>query len=115
MLCTGHAELRDRYARRALVLDLVTLALSTWIVALAFVEPRIGRRFTPLGWNGTIWLGLLSVGTFFLTILQIKTDWKSRSDAHKRSLDLYAEVKREAGYLLASKTLTEDALRSLLK
>ena len=42
MLCTAHAGLRDRYSGLALFLDLAVLGLSTWLVALAFVEPRIG-------------------------------------------------------------------------
>jgi hypothetical protein len=114
MLCTAHAGLRDRYARRALILDLSVLGLSTWLVALAFVEPRINISLTPFHMEPQLWGGLLAVGTFFLTILQLKTDWKSRSEAHARTLDIYAEVKREAGYLLASDLLEEDAVRRVL-
>ena len=113
-LCTGHAGLRDRFARRALLIDLAVLGLSTWIVALAFVEPHINVRLTPLGWDSQIWVGFLSIGTFFLTIIQLKTDWKGRADAHKRALDLYAEVKREAGYVLASGELAEPSCRRVL-
>jgi hypothetical protein len=102
MLCTGHADLRDRFARLALILDISILALSTWLVALAFVEPRISASLTPFGLKSQIWIGVLAVGTFFLTILQLKVDWKGQSEAHKRSLEVYAEVKREAGSLLAS-------------
>lgn len=102
MLCTGHAALRDRYARLALAVDLLTLGVSTWLVALAFVEPRLNVALTPFGWDSQIWVGALGTGVFFLTLVQIKTDWKGRSDAHKRTLDLYAEVKREAGYLLSA-------------
>lgn len=111
MLCTAHAALRDRFARRALILDLLVLGLSTWLVALAFVEPRINISLTPLHLDPQLWGGLLAVGTFFLTIVQLKADWKSRSEAHGRTLDIYAEVKREAGYLLASDNLQEDAIR----
>lgn len=113
-LCTGHAILRDRYARKALVLDLSTLALSTWIVALAFVSPELATRLTPFHWDSQVWLGALSTATFFATVVQFKTDWKGRSDAHKRTLDLYAEVKREAGYVLATEEGDEDALRRVL-
>ena len=113
-LCTGHAGLRDRFARRALALDVSILALSTWLVALAFVEPRLNVSLTPFGLDSQIWVGLLAVGTFFLTIIQIKTDWKGRSDAHKRTLDIYAEVKREAGYLLATGDPDEGACRRVL-
>ena len=113
-LSTGHAILRDRFGRKALTLDLLTLASSTWIVALAFVSPEFAARLTPFHWSSTLWLGTLSATTFFASIVQIKTDWKSRSDAHKRTLDLYAEVKREAGYFLASKETDEAAYRRVL-
>jgi hypothetical protein len=111
MLCTGHAGLRDRYARMALVLDLSILGLSTWLAALAFVAPRLNVSLTPFGLDPQLWTGLLSVATLFLAIAQLKTDWKGRSDAHRRTLDIYAEVKREAGYLLASEELEEQASR----
>jgi hypothetical protein len=114
MLCTAHAGLSDRYARRALALDLSILGLSTWLMALAFVAPRINLSLTPFQLDPQLWGGLLAVGTFFLTIVQLKTDWKGRSEGHARTLDLYAEVKREAGYLLASDVLEEDAVRRVL-
>lgn len=113
-LCTGHAGLRDRLARRALILDLSVLALSSWLVALAFVEPRINVRLTPFGWDSQIWVGVLSLATFFVTLVQFKTDWKGRADAHKRTFDIYAEVKREAGYLLAAGDIEEASCRHVL-
>ena len=113
-LCTGHAGLRDRFVQRALVLDLCILGLSSWLVALTFIEPRINVRLTPFGLDSQIWVGVLSVGTFFLTLVQFKTDWKGRADAHKRTFDIYAEVKREAGYLLAAGDIEETACRRLL-
>jgi len=109
MLCTGHAALRDRYAKRAFALDLLTLGVSTWLVALAFVEPKLNVTLTPFGWDSQIWVGVLCTGVFFLTLIQIKTDWKGRSDAHKRTLDVYAEVKREAGYLLSAGEYNHDS------
>lgn len=109
MLCTGHAFLRDRYAKLALTLDLLTLGVSTWLVALAFVEPKLNVTLTPFGWDSQIWVGALGTGVFFLTLIQIKTDWKGRSDAHKRTLDIYAEVKREAGYLLSAGEYNHDS------
>lgn len=109
MLCTGHAALRDRYARFAFALDLLTLGLSTWLVAIAFVEPKLNVALTPFGWDSQIWVGALGTGVFFLTLIQIKTDWKGRSDAHKRTLDVYIEVKREAAYLLSAGEYERDA------
>ncbi len=109
MLCSGHAALRDKYARRATALDLSILALATWLSALAFVAPRINTSLTPFGYDPQIWGGILSVATLFLSIVQLKTDWKGRSDAHRRSVDIYAEVKREAGYILAKGDIESGA------
>ena len=102
MLCTAHAGLQEKYTRRALAAELVTLASSTWLVALVFVEPRINFHLTPPGFDPQVWVGVLSTSTFFLTILQIRADWRGRADGYARSLAMYAEVKRECGYLLAS-------------
>jgi hypothetical protein len=102
MLVTAHAHLRERYSRRALILDLTILALSVWLTAVVFVEPRLNLKLTPGGLDPQIWVGLLGIGTFFLSIVQLRVDWKGRSDAHKRSFDLYAEVKNECRYLLSS-------------
>jgi hypothetical protein len=115
MLCTGHASLRDRYARWALAVDLAILGLSTWLVTLVFVQPRINTSLTPFSLDPQIWAGLLASVTLFLSIVQIKVEWKGLSDAHGRSCTMYAGVHREVGYLLASgRDLTEEAYRRLL-
>lgn len=113
-LCSGHAGLRDRYLRRAVVLDLLILAASTWLVALSFVAPSVNKELAPFGIQPNIWVGVLGTATFFLTIVQIKTDWKSRADAHRRTLEMYAEVKREAGYMLANEVFDELDFRRVL-
>ena len=101
-LCTAHAALHDRYALQALLLDIVILVASAWLVAMAFVDSRFYKWLIPFGLDATLWIGLLAVVTFCLTLVQLRTDWKGRSEAHKRSFTMYSEVKREAGYLLAS-------------
>jgi hypothetical protein len=115
MLTTAHANLGRRFMRRALLLDLGILGASTWLTAVVFIEPRIGLRLTPRGLDPQLWIGLLGVATFFLSVVQLRVDWKGRSDAHRRTFDLYAEVKRECGYLLASEdTLTRDKCTRVL-
>lgn len=117
MMCTGHAGLRDRYGRWALAIDLAILGLSTWLVALAFVRPRINLSLTPFSLDPQIWGGLLATLTFFLAVVQMKVDWKGRSDAHKHSLAIYADVHRQAGYMLAlgGGDLNEQECRRLLE
>jgi hypothetical protein len=113
-LCTAHAGLRDRLSRWALCLDVLILAVSTWLVGLAFVEPQLNLKLTPPGMDDRIWLGVLSVATFFLSILQLKTGWKGRAEAHDRTMSAYAAVKREAGYVLAGKEVDLGALRRVI-
>jgi hypothetical protein len=102
MLCSAHAAMRDHQARKAAILDISILGLSIWLLALVFVDPAINVVVTPLHLNPTLWLGLVSVLTFFLSMLQVKVDWKGRADKHAQALAMYASVKRECSYLLAS-------------
>lgn len=108
MLCTGHAGLRDRYRRYSTALDLFIFGLSTWLLLFLFADPEIAAKLTPFHLTPRIWLGIIAFGTFCLSIVQIKVDWKAKSDAHKRSLLLYTEVKAEAGRLLAAATPSSD-------
>jgi len=115
MLVTAHANLREKYARRALLLDLAILGISVWLTAVVFIEPRLSFKLTPFNLDPQVWVGLLGVLTLFLSILQLRVDWKGRSDAHRRSLDLYAEVKNECRYLLSSDGgLTREACQHAL-
>ena len=100
MLCSGHAFLRDKYETLALFLDLLILLSSTWLAGLAFVSPDTAKRLAPGNVEPMLWIGILGVVTFGLSIVQLKVDWKGRSDAHQRSFEIYAEVKRLAQHLL---------------
>ena len=101
-LCTAHAALSDRFSRRALLLDIVVLVLSALVTALAFVDPKLLHHAMHEAVDHAIVVGIFGLVVFCLTLIQSKTDWRGRGEAHKRSFTMYAEVKREAGYLLAS-------------
>jgi hypothetical protein len=105
MLCSAHAAMRDRQARKATILDISILGLSIWLLALVFVDPVISVAVTPFHLNPSLWLGLVSVLTFFLSMLQVKVDWKGQADRHAQALAMYAAVKRECSYLLASERI----------
>jgi hypothetical protein len=113
-LCSAHASIRDKLARRAFLLDLLILGLATWLVGLTFIEPNLSFSLTPFGLDSRVWLGTLSIATFFLSIVQLKTDWKGRAESHDRTLGAYAAVKREAGYLLAAGNTDEAALKRVI-
>lgn len=101
-LCTAHASLRDQFKHRAVILDIVILLASAWLTALAFIDPHFEKWLIPMGIDSHLWIGLFGIGIFFLTLIQFKIDWNGKAEAHARSFAMYAEVKREAGYLLAS-------------
>ena len=64
-LCSAHAGLRDKYGQRALILDLVVLTLSTWLVAIAFVDPLLNLTLTPFGWDARLWSGALAIEALY--------------------------------------------------
>jgi len=103
-LCTAHAAMRDRFSNRQLFTDITVLLLAAWTSAMGFVDPRLVPWLTPPHLDGQLWIGLLGSLTFGLTLVQFKADWRGRSEAHQRSFSIYAEVKREAGHLLADTT-----------
>lgn len=103
--CSGHACLRDEFRCKALSLDVAMLALGSWLVALTFVDPLISHKLTPFGISPPIWIGVLGVINFFLGVLQLRVDWKAKSDAHARSHSLHADLKRELNIVLAREPL----------
>ena len=107
-LCTAHATLRDRFASRHNAIDVVVLLLSAWTASMGFVDPRLTPWLTPFHLDAQLWIGVLGSATFGLALIQFKTDWRGRSEAHQRNFSMYSEVKREARYLLANLESTTD-------
>jgi hypothetical protein len=101
MFVTAHSVLRDRFARRAFLIDITILGATLWLTAMAFVSPSIGVELTPRGLSKDLWLGLLSVVAFFLSIVQIRVNWKGKEDAHARACAAYSSLKRECANLLS--------------
>ena len=95
-------------------MDLAVLLPSAWLVALAFVEPRLGAVLTPGGFEPQVWIGMLAVVVFALSIVQLRVNWKGREDAHARAFEAFAEVKRDANLVLASsQVVVEEACRPI--
>lgn len=81
-MLTGHSLLRDRYERRALVLTLLILALSIVATSVAFLSGD--STFSILGLRARvhIWVGVLTAIIFFLTLVDLRVDWRQRAGAH---------------------------------
>jgi hypothetical protein len=109
LLTSAHSFLRDRYARRAMILDILILGASVWLTAMVFVEPRIGVRLAPPGVDREIGIGLIAIGTFFLSLVQMRVDWKGKTDAHARAATVYSAIKLASTDLLSRNApITED-------
>jgi len=92
--CTAHAHLRDVYKLRALVLDYALMGASTYLFALSFVEPVTGLPVS-LGGDTKLVIALASMITFFLAVVQFKSDWKTKAQAHADTFREYAAIKRD--------------------
>src|SRR5437016_4465294 len=94
LMASCHAQLRDRYAGRALVLDLAILLVTLWVTALAFVDPHIASALSPDRIGKEIWIGTLGVFAFALSLVQLRVDWKSRADQHGSACKRFSRVKQ---------------------
>ncbi len=92
--CSAYAHLRDKYQRYSFWLDLSILLLSGWLVSMVFVQPRIAVALSPKQIPSDIWIGLLSIFTFALSLIQLQVNWKGRAQLYQQaSSSLSAFVK----------------------
>ena len=110
--CTGYAILRDRYQQWSLLLDLAILLLSLWLIAMVWVQPNIADKLTPSGIAREIWLGLLAILTFALSLLQILVNWKEKANSYHQAMLILSTYVKELRPLWNSEdnALIESAL-----
>ena len=101
-MATGYARLRDEYGLRARILDLLILSISSWLLAVTFVDPSLAKRLVPFAISHEIWIGILAVATFILALIQSRVDWKAKSDSYQRALQNVSEVVLEGRRLTAN-------------
>ena len=112
--CTAHAILRDKYKMRSMLIDCITLFLSTWILTMVFVQPEIAIKLSPSFLSQTIWIGVISFFVFILTIFQLVVDWRGKYQAHHQAaISLSSFVKEFRP--IADTTETEAIINALLQ
>jgi hypothetical protein len=101
VMVSAHARLRDRYHRRALVVDLAIFAGSTILCATVFVDPQLisSTSLSETGARGL--LGGMSVLIFFLSIVAMLFEWKEAAGRHGRAAIVLGDLKAK-GRLLAA-------------
>ncbi len=112
MMVTMHSLLRDKFARRALMLDSAVYLSSIIIAALAFVDPKL-MTWLPWSQDSTrIAIGVAAITTFSLSLLSARVNLRSKSDGHGRAAIAYTSVKFRIGS--RNHTLGDDELNRML-
>jgi len=115
MLTSAHSGLRDTYRTKAIILDTLILAISLWLAAMAFADESVTAKLVPFSVQPMIWLGILALVTFFLSIVHLKVNWKEQSELHGKASRVYASLKQQSGYLLSrGDEIWEEMYRRLL-
>jgi hypothetical protein len=77
-----HTTQRDRYARRALVVDLTLLAGSVVFCASSFASDEALSHLGPTPQHVRLALQAFSVLAFMVSVLSLRIDWKGTSARH---------------------------------
>jgi hypothetical protein len=93
MMLTAHSVLRDRYARRASVVDVIGLAFSVVLCLFTWPDPAL-IRYAGVNDNlARIILGLCAAAVFCVSVVQLRVDWKARGAEHQKAAEKLARVK----------------------
>jgi hypothetical protein len=87
-----HAVLRDRYSRRALLIDILLLGCSVVFCATTFARDDL---FIQLGMspnNIRYLLGIASVIAFFASLVTLRADWKGKAACHREAFQKLGTV-----------------------
>src|SRR5713226_2437393 len=86
-----HTILRDRYAHRALAVDLLLLACSVVFCASAFASDAVLSHFGHPPDEIRYLLRFFAILAFMLSVLSLRVDWKGKSSSHR---DAVAKMSR---------------------
>jgi hypothetical protein len=99
-----HTILRDRYATRGLIIDIVLLACSVIFCATTFARDDVFTQFGFSPQNVRYVLGVASIAAFFASLTALRVDWKGKSARHRDAtqkltsvLALFRETRQEDG------------------
>lgn len=82
-MLTSHAILQWRNSNKALTVDIVILAFSLLLTLTALLDPAVLLDFGISSELTRIALAALSCGTFLLSLIQLRVDWKESFAQHR--------------------------------
>lgn len=92
-MATMHASMRDRYSRRALLMNTTQIGLSLFLCVSAFVVDEI---FASLGLDAArarLVLGLAAACMLIVAITEFRVDWRGREFGHANAVRELSELK----------------------
>lgn len=93
MMLTAHSVLRDRHERRAAGLTLFIMGLSIVATGVAFISGESDATIGPFTARVQVWVGLLTGVIFFLSIVDLRVEWRRRAWAHEEAAGRLADLK----------------------
>lgn len=78
-----HTFLRDRYANRALLIDVLLLASAVIFCASAFASDDVLSRLGPTPQEVRYVIRAFSILAFMLSVLSLRIGWKEKSASHR--------------------------------
>lgn len=102
MMLTMHSALRDRYQRRALLVDLVLLCSSVILCAAVFIDPDVVKSLNIDPQMSRIAIGICSILVFLISVMELRVDWKEKAERHSQANEALGRLKAECRELLKS-------------
>jgi hypothetical protein len=95
MMAGAHSTLRDKFRGRGVILDLSILGSSIVLLLTALLDPAILTKLSLDPDEARVVLAILSGIVVFLSIVQLRVDWKERSGRHERAAAMLIIAKAE--------------------
>ena len=119
LLITCHCILRDRFDRRAVMLDVFLLVGSLLVAVLALASPEIRQVLLGDVIQPDSAIGLVGLIIFALSVVSMRVDWAHRGALHGEAAKAYASLKLDATQILGDPTsqtqVRFDALQAQFK
>jgi hypothetical protein len=104
-LMTSHAVLRDRYARRAKLLNVSLLSFAIALNGFVFASDDFLKLLFPgHAVAAKIALGIISIALLILSIVELRVDWEGQSQSHSEAVARLSRLKAKYREAHASKT-----------
>ena len=78
------------------------LLISAWLTAMVFAQASIAEQLTPGTLSKDMWLGLLSIGAFGLSLVQLQVNWKARAQVYHQAATALSTFVKEVRPVLGS-------------